>query len=329
MKFPTVPDVALSELGPLRTAEPAFGRRLRVHQAWYRVAILGVHNFGATKPPHCRKLGSILPQNAADAGMNFISSDAEALFADRHASGWGIDPVRSRAYMTSSQTLTLNVLGPLAARKEWLAATLNVVRSNGPEIETIHQVHIEHAIGRGPDGFGDQTHADAIVVAEGVNGPIVIAIETKYSDRFNSRSIEVGDRYQGVSSLWRQRGVAANSSSNQLARVHALGAKVGIQSRPNERLTAELLLLRHGTDEGAGVIAEGYRRKLNDPNLLHDISLQRLFAAMRETSGTDKETNLSRELDLRYSSLEASDMVWNEFSASSSRARERSQARLT
>lgn len=313
MTISAISSINLADLGPLRVSEPWLGRRLRVHQAWYRAAVLNLPDYGVTRPPHERPLGSILSPAAVAARLNFLSDEAHALFETRHAAGWGIDPVRTRAYMTSSQALTLNILGPLISRPAWFIASLNAVRLDAPVIKSIDAARIEYAIGLAPDGLGDRTTADAVLDVTTVAGPSMIVIETKLGDRFNSRSIKLGDGYAAAAHLWRRGVVDADSASNQLARVHALGTWLAARCSHTENAIAELLLLRHSIDSKAEAIARDYRQELRDPNLFHEVPLQTLFSAMARTADSSNERDLAIALDLRYSSLASSERVWQEF----------------
>jgi hypothetical protein len=89
--------------GVLESGLPA---RMRLHQSWYRAAILGLDRWGCTPPPTSRPLGSILTEVDAAAGLAFTSSAAEALYIERRTKGWGVDPLRVQAYLGAADIST-------------------------------------------------------------------------------------------------------------------------------------------------------------------------------------------------------------------------------
>lgn len=98
-------------------SDTKFMRRVRVHQAWYRVHVLGLERYGmlAGSGSGC---GSVLADPDASEGLNFTTSAALAAYRQRRGHGWGVDPVRCTSYLTSSQTLTFNMLSDLQGRPE-------------------------------------------------------------------------------------------------------------------------------------------------------------------------------------------------------------------
>src|SRR5687768_10941951 len=89
----------LERIGPQLKGETGLAQRLRFHQSWYRLEVLGQDSFGSTPPPRSRALGSILTSDAAALGMNFSSAAAAELYSRRRAEGWGLDPIRCTRYL--------------------------------------------------------------------------------------------------------------------------------------------------------------------------------------------------------------------------------------
>lgn len=305
-------EVRLADLGPLRVSEPSFSRRIRVHQAWYRLAILGVADHGMTRPPRERPLGSILPDDASSGRMNFHSPASSMLFDRRRSEGWGIDPVRTLAYLTSSQAMTLNVIGPLVASPQWLCAVLNVVLPAQAPLTSIESVSVEYFSPNPSRALGDRTTIDVLIHALRGEIPVVIAIETKLGDRFNSRRVTVGSAYAQVSHLWISSDTPSRHHTSQLARIHALAEYVTRDTYGSVAEPSHLLVLHHQDDPQVSAVATAYEVALADPSTFHSASLHRFLEAMRTTAPAEHDS-LIDSLQLRYATLVPSDEVWQEF----------------
>ena len=96
---------------------------MRLHQSWYRHAVLGVP-FG-TGPRKTSKThyGNMLDSLAADAGCNFLTPEIYELAKARAAEGRGaVEPFRLFRNMLSSQPMCINLFGFLATKYELLDA---------------------------------------------------------------------------------------------------------------------------------------------------------------------------------------------------------------
>lgn len=298
-----------------RMSEPRHSRRARFHQSWFRSARLGVSDWGETRGG--RPLGSILSAAAADAGLNFSGTAARELFVSRHAQGWGVDPVRTPSVMTSSQTLALNFLGPLAGKPDWLLAVFNLVLGR-TDLLGLLQWRVEHAIQERGSALNDMTRIDAYFEFQSARGIEAVVLEVKYADRFNSRQVEVATnpRYNQLaarSGLWRcPERVFQRRGLNQLLRVHALGAatlerSVGVLS------PVTLLVVAHAADKSAGAVADGYRDELVDPSQALCVGLNALFSAMIRTAPSPECRQLASDLFDRYVDESLSEHYWDAF----------------
>ncbi len=302
----------LEHLGPIRVSEPWFSRRVRLHQAWYRYAVLGLEGYGTTRPPHERPLGSILPVAASSQGLNLHSAASRTLFDQRRAEGWGIDPVRTQAYLTSSQALTLNLFAPLVASPTWMLATLNAVLPAGSPLTSIDTVDVEYFSRYPSEALGDRTTIDVVVHARRGARPVVIAIETKLGDRFNSRQVNVGHAYERVSDLWRSPDTPRERLTSQLARVHALAEHMS-RSNYSGAEPSQLLLLHHGDDPSVRAVFDAYSSAVVESATVRAQSLAQLLDAMDLTAPSGSEKELLETLRLRYVDLAPSEPVWSEF----------------
>lgn len=80
------------DLGPQNPGDGPLIRRVRLHQSWYRAAVLGLSRWGSTRGRSAKELGSVLTDGDVAAGLNFGSPSAFRLYKTRHSEGWGIDP---------------------------------------------------------------------------------------------------------------------------------------------------------------------------------------------------------------------------------------------
>ncbi|MCX2714124.1 PGN_0703 family putative restriction endonuclease [Mycolicibacterium sp. J2] len=307
----------LAAIGPQLSGESGLARRVRFHQSWYRAVILGRSGFGATASAVRRPLGSILTDDDARAGLNFTSPAASRLFRDRHAEGWGLDPLRCIKYLTSSQTLTLNMFGLFAEAPEWFARVLRDVLQR-PNISSIKWMKIEYAPLRRSRYLGDSTRVDVLVLLATRTGDELLVIEIKYSDRFNSRTVNI-DRptYRQLASahvLWADVDTVLQTSAvNQLARCHALAMAVSDDLAPNRNRPPSVVVLHHEFDQRALDIVKKYQALQHDPSLIQALSLRAFVSALVTHARSSEQRFAARALELRYISEVESQEAWETF----------------
>jgi hypothetical protein len=289
------------DLGPQNPGDGPLIRRVRLHQSWYRAAVLGLTRWGSTRGRSAKELGSVLTDGAVAAGLNFGSPSAFRLYETRHSEGWGIDP-RCSAYMTSSQAMTINLFGLLGQDDAWLLECLKTWLGR-PDLRRVESVELEFAPARRSLHLNDQTRIDVLVVAAGDLGTEVIAVEVKYADRFNSRLVDIST--SPYRELARRAGLWADAAKvlggrrvNQLARVHALAASYSISlgvSAP-----ASLLVLSHEMDASAADVVEEYRMLVDGP-LVHHVHLRNACRSVVDAA-PPRYGSAARDLDVRYGS---------------------------
>jgi hypothetical protein len=317
-------DLSLADLGDQpRLSEGAHSRRARFHQSWYRAARLGVKTWGQT--PSGRPIGSILPPTAAEAGLNFVTPAARDLFRARRKQGWGVDPVRMTNHMTSSQTLLVNLLGPLGSCSSWLRNVLQLVVER-LDIAEVIRWDIEFAPPARSRYLGDMTRLDAFFRVRTSRGIEGIVLELKYTDRFSSRRLDLvgNNRYAELQSscgLWADHLDAfEDQESGQLLRCHALGTRV-LQVDERTSNPATLLLISHPDDVAAPVVLERYRNHLVDSTQAVHVGLDRVLGAALSSAPTAAAADLVRELQLRYLGHSESQPLWLEHLAAASSTR--------
>ena len=141
--------VTLEDLGPQLPGERGFPKRMRLHQSWWRSAVLGLSTWGQL-PRQGRRLGSLLSAADGAAGYNFLAEDARRLYETRRLKGWGVEPDRCTKNLMSSQTLTFNMLGTIAHDHAWGIRSLGLL-SALPRM-TIEHVAFEGAVLPAPHG---------------------------------------------------------------------------------------------------------------------------------------------------------------------------------
>lgn len=261
--------------------------------------MLGLPRWGTTRGRSPRQLGSVLCEQDAAAGLNFVSLAVKQLYDARHAAGWGIDP-SSMAYMTSSQALTINLFGLLSQDDAWLLRCLNEWLGR-VDLTSIDTVELEFAPARRSQHLNDQTRIDVLVVVAGARGTEVVAIEIKYTDRFNSRYVDISTpSYRELamnSGIWADpTHVLTDRRVNQLTRIHALATSHGLSL--NIRTPVSLLVLAHELDTSAGQIVNKYRECVTT-SVVQLISLRTACESIATTAPPSQRTT-ARLLQLRY-----------------------------
>lgn len=309
-----MPSGPLCRFGPQLPGETGLAKRLRFHQSWYRSDVLGIADFGVTPKPTSRHLGSILPAAAAALGKNFTSDAAERLYLARRSQGWGVDPVRCTQYMTSSQALTLNFLGPLFASPTWLLDTISSVLARS-DLEQVEFAAVEHAPVRRSNFLGDMTRMDAFITVRTASGHEAIVMEFKYADRFNSRNVQIVDqpayrRLATDSAVWKDFDVVARDRNyNQLTRCHALGTS--ILHHDTGALRTTLMAVHHEKDVRAGQLIAGYASNLTEAATAVGLTLTELCNHMATTANREQRELVSM-LRNRYATETGSEPWWNE-----------------
>jgi hypothetical protein len=304
----------LEALGPQRRGESNLARRVRLHQSWYRAAVLRLDRFGSTPGPSGRPMGSVLAPADALAGMNFTSHAAHELFTARRAVGWGLDPKRCTAHMTSSQALSLNLFGPLRADSEWFARVLGSLVGRS-DLQRVVQFELEFAPPRRSQHLGDQTRLDALVVVETNAGYEAIVIEVKYADRFSTRRVDVTREpyveLAKTADLWKDPSrVLRCQLFNQLVRIDALASSTSMSFGSTQPVT--FLAVVHEDDEKAMEVLHRYGTELNAPGRLHVVSLRRFVGSMKQAVYDDTQDKVVNRLHTRYVNESASASLWSE-----------------
>lgn len=261
-------------------------RRLRREQARYRAEVLCLPTWGST--PQGRPIGSILDAAAAAAGLNFTSGAARRLYEQRRLAGWGVDPTRITAHMTSSQALLFNLFGIFDSDFPWLTRTVAQVLERS-DIDAVVAIHVEHAPQRLSDYLNDHTIIDGLIEIATESGPELVALELKYADRFSSRRVRFdgNPRYAELAlnrDIWSvPLSELAAPRFNQLTRVHALAERIA-EVNYADHTPCTLVVLSHPDDETASAGVSAYRKLTTVPSRVRHVSLESALSAIERTA---------------------------------------------
>lgn len=315
-------------IGPLPSSDHRFMRRVRVHQAWYRAAVLGVERYGrlAGSGALC---GSVLPDDAAARYLNFLDHEAVQRYTERRSQGWGVDPERCTKYLTSSQTLSFNMLATAVSKPTACAELFNALLGR-TDLAKLDTSSFEFAAQGTTYGLGDKTLVDVMLRFTTVSGSLqVVAVETKLADRFSTRRTAGmhGSKYADLgirSGSWLDLNASlADDRTRQLTRCHALAESVQEQEGcPGEH--AVLVVLTHPDDRNAADCVATYIAGVATPgSVVHQHWSTFLLAA--ERAGALNEA-AAFELSRRYVDLAWSDPAWRSLESSRRKATTRQGA---
>jgi hypothetical protein len=312
-------------LGPIPASDSRFMRRVRLHQAWYRTEVLGISGYG-TLAVSGQPCASVLPDEAAELHLNFVGQDAVERYLGRRQQGWGVDPIRCTKYLTSSQTLTFNMLAQAVGRPEECARLFNRLLHRS-DLGLLESSAFEFAAQGTRYGLGDKTLVDMLLRFRTNDGSIqVVALETKLADRFSTRRTAAtgGAKYlalAGRSALWTDLEAAVGDNrTRQLTRCHALAQSVQEHDEKSDR-HAILLVLMHPEDRAGGRCTSNYTRHVA-PGAVVVRTWDEYLSAARSAQAIEDST--SQELHRRYVDLAWSELAWRTFEESSGSSSRRS-----
>lgn len=256
-----------SDLGPQESADGPFRARMRLHQSWYRAAVLGLEHGEGPNAADGRQLGSMLTREDAARGSNFLDGAIFEVARRRMRAGTGVEPFRCLANMLSSQPLCFNLFGPLVENTDLATALLRPLL---PDLRRVIEVHIEHAPSPRAEYLGDRTAFDVFIGYERTDGArAFVGAEVKLTDGFSDVPYD-SERYRELTrasgSPWREDAYErlATPRFNQLWRNHLLVE--ALRRHPAEPYdSGRLAVVHHPGDTQANALLDDYRGTLRDP----------------------------------------------------------------
>ena len=288
-------------------------RRVRFHQAWYRTEVMRLMDFGRLFGSG-ELCGTVLTDLDAVRMMNFIGGDAARHYQFRRTQGWGVDPVRCTKYMTSSQTLTFNMLGQAVTRPTQCAELFNALLGRD-DLSTLERYDFEFSPAGTQYSLGDRTLIDLLLRFQTRDNDVqVVGVETKLADRFSTRGTAAmgGEHYRRIQEsfvVWRNMTEAlAHNQTRQLVRCHALAHSVQLHESPVRR-TVPMLTLLHPNDHVGHAAASAYQACVVDPK---NSPVVKWDAFLGKASGVGAISDvIVKQLYERYVDLSSSQAMWS------------------
>lgn len=297
---------ASPDLGPQYPRDDRFTARMRLHQSWYRSAVLGLPcglGPGARGP---NRYGNMLTPEDGATGANFLSPGTFEYVQRRIAQRRGtVDEFRRLHNMLSSQPMCANLVGPLAL--DPTLATRVARRLWGDDIARVTRVELEWAPEPASEYLADRTAFDAFIEFELTSGGLgFVGIETKLTEPFSQKHYDspAYRRWMTSPRPWRPDADTSVDAvrHNQLWRDHLLAWAL-LQHPHSPYTTGRLAVVYHPVDTSCASVLADYTALLDDTTTLHDLPLDRFIEAMRPEPALDVWCDA---FHLRYLALERS-----------------------
>lgn len=253
-----------------------------------------------------RPLGSLLPAHATLADQ-LLSDEALAYARERVpaalAEGEKIERGRFERNLLGSQPMCFSLFGHLRAHPSAFARTLSAVLPL--TVHGVDDVVCEHAPPAARRRLGDATSFDAFLRLSTSRGPLVVGVETKYTEPFSTPEY-LKDSYNEVvdsSHTWFVPGVVdllAGSATNQVWRQTML-----LQEAAHaEGSDGIALVVARGADRAARAAVDGVQAGLFEPQRhLQLLTLEDLADAASAETGLAEWAERFRERYLEVASV--------------------------
>jgi hypothetical protein len=192
--------------------------------------------------------------------------------------GEAIELTRLTRNLLSSQPLCFNVFGQLAAYP--MAGARVMSRLLDLDVDTMDEVLVEHAPPEARRRLADRSAFDAHLRLTVARQPVVVGVETKYTEPFSRAEYAKSSYDQATedSAGWFARDVgvtAQRAVTNQLWRTLMLAQ---LSEQTSDGATGHVLVLTADDDAHATAAVAGMRPLLRQPDRLHHVTLTRLAA---------------------------------------------------
>lgn len=253
-------------IGPQCDSDGPFRRRMRLHQSWYRHAILDEPYGTGPRRTDTSYYANMLSCNGATNGRNFLTTDIFELAKKRAAEQTGaVEPFRLFGNMLSSQPMCFNLLGLLELDDN--VGTVLARTLWGMHIERVKAVRFEWAPTPKVEYLNDRTAFDALIEYDSTEGPGFIGIETKLSEPFSPKVYDKDEyrRWMVGDAPWRCDAHPRCSARalNQLWRDHLLAWAL-MRHGESQFVRGCLTVIHHAEDRDCVKAVEGYRALLRD-----------------------------------------------------------------
>lgn len=298
--------------------DPLWKVRHRFHQAWYRLNVLKLNEFGY-RPEYEKKYpGDWLSKIDGINGLNFLFEPSLAQIRERATRGWGISPV-SYFSMISSQAAAFNIFGPIIDDHQ---LCLHVFSQIYPHRRLLKLVSVEFEFG-GLQIYklsGNRTLVDVIFIFETNEGIMPICVEVKYLDGYSSRfspmNIETTDLEFNAYLSRRANDfdeLPKVANSHQLFRVANTGFLTRRIKMVNQTwLDPEVLVLEVPDHIAAGKTADEISKLFTHERFTR-YKLSELLHLFRNSGSTKASVLISEEIYCRYLNFDLSENDWTKW----------------
>jgi hypothetical protein len=290
---------------------------MRFHQSWWRAEVLRVPCGTGPTPTSTTPRGNMLPSEAAERGLNFLTPEAFVAARARLAERTGaVEGFRLLHNLLSSQALVFNLFGPLFLD---MAVATRLLRALLPgEVDAVTRVILEYAPQPRADYLGDRTAFDAFIQYRRPEGTDAFwGIEVKLADTFSPTPYDT-PRYRALTtrpgSPWKSDAgpQLADGRWNQLWRDHLLVEALRTHPLAPHGHCGRLAVVHHPADPEAAATVQRYATFLVDPAAeLLALPLDRLVETWAAAAASDAERCWLAALRRRYLDLGESAPAWH------------------
>jgi hypothetical protein len=304
-----------ADIGPQCSADSPFMARMRLHQSWYRMSVLGVPcGTGPTKTSGAR-YGNMLMSADGEGGLNFTSPEAfTAAQGPPDAKRGAVELFKLLHNTLSTMPMCFNLFGPLSVRMD-LATVAFQSLLGAEEVGRVKELKFEFSPYPPSEYLDDKTTFDAFVSYERPDGKLgFLGIETKLTEPFAQKHFDTPEYRKWVekpyspwpSETWDKLGVIEH---NQLWRGHMLTVAMANHKRsPYE--VGRFALVRHPGDTDCAKVVGRYKELLKpEDQTFIDLPLDRLIESFEKALTSDGKDWLAK-FKLRYLDLAESESEW-------------------
>jgi hypothetical protein len=284
---------------------------MRLHQSWYRARVLRVPYGTGPKQSSKAFYGNMLPPEAGERGLNFLTPHIFNVAKRRLAEKKGvIDRFRFLCDLMSVQALYFNLLGPLVDQRELAADFFRLLYPG--EVKQLRRIRLAYIPEPAVD-LNDPAGFDAFTEYERPDGKLAfIGIRMPGMEDLKARA-----SIQPVFWMWTKREGSpwpeavwpglVDPQVNLLWRGHLL--QQAMMHRPGSPYAAgQFLFLYHPLDEKSISSAQTYQRLLKpEGHSFSALALDMLVSRWREAATRKLVEEWLEEFVKRYLDFAASD----------------------
>lgn len=292
---------------------------MRLHQSWYRAAVLALPYGPGPRLSSRNSYGNFLTEADGRQGANFVDPRAWRRYLARRG-GPNLDADRAERNMLTSQTMCFNLFGPLAEDPDLATRLVGALDIPGG-VDRVTEVRVEWAPTPRSDYLGNGSSFDAFIAyVDGAGELAFLGVETKLTESFtqaiSSNAVAEGRcaaLTQREDSLWLPSAWPTRTDPRwrQLWQNHLLVDALRRHPDAPKGRRGRLALVRHPGDAECAATAADYAATLVDREATFiDLPLDRLVSVWEEAAVADADRRWLAEMDRRYVDLSGSERLW-------------------